>query len=118
MLAVAEPAFAILPGLPPVHRRKPDERTTRRNGGDYRSQHFAGEPAAALECMFVRQIMVDPGNELGVDVRRQHQITLGRMQVATRTFQALRPKLSSKNRPSDGPSSGEPDPLAGRKRWS
>src|SRR5512132_1824995 len=67
MLAVAERALTILPGLSPVHRRKPDARAAARNGGNYRRQHFAGEPAAALECMFVRQIMVDPGNELGVD---------------------------------------------------
>lgn len=95
VLAVAECAFAILPGFPPVHRRKPDERAAGRNGGDYRRQHFAGEPAAALECMFVRQIMVDPGNEFGVDVRRQHQITLGRMQVAARWIIAQRPTARS-----------------------
>src|SRR5512144_2843456 len=53
MLAVAERTLAILPGLSPVHRRKPDERAAGRNGGDYRR--------ASRQCTDESPTSVPPG---------------------------------------------------------
>ena len=107
VLAVAERAVAVLPGLAPEDRGQPDENgffrqavaPVQHNPLAQRLPNVWGEPRPHLQAVLSRGIMCDDRRVAQPGERAADQITLGWVQVAAGGIDAQRPAVATGHLP-------------------
>ena len=91
MLAIAKSPLPVLPGLPPVHGRKADQKGLGRKFPHERNKALFRQLHPQLQCMLLGPVVIKPRGWREARECVDQQISFGGMQVSARRVRSKRP---------------------------
>ena len=91
MLAITKSPLPVLPGLPPVHRGKAEEKGLGRKSPHERSKALFRQLHPQLQRMLLGPVVIEPRGWREARERVDQQISFGGMQISARRVRSQRP---------------------------